>query len=132
MTEPILSIPVQEYVDREIARTVEHERALLAEQLRFVGQQFVTLEQARSVAAEVVELRLESMNKFREEAEKDAETYIRRDIHERDIGRIEDKVTINTRSQDRQGGTTDLARWIVPTLPSLIAAGLALYAILSK
>ena len=132
MTDPQLSIPVQQYIDREIARSVEHEREIMAEKLRFVGQQFVTLEQARVIAAEVVEVRLEGMNKFRAEAEKDAETYIRRDIHERDIGRIEDKVTINTRSQDRQGGTTDLARWILPSLPSLIAAGLALYAILSR
>lgn len=51
--ELLLHIPVQEYIDREITRAIAHERELNSEKLRYIGEQFLTADQARVVAESV-------------------------------------------------------------------------------
>lgn len=106
--EPYLRIAVRDYVDRELARSVEHERELLAKDFASVADKFVTIEAARRIA-------LDAVRDSRDEAQR--------------LAAVIDPLRA---ANERIGGATAFGAFTLERIISLIAIAIALYAVLSR
>ena len=113
--DPQIRIAVRDYVDREVARaTAQLER------------HFVSVEAARVIAETTVNVRLEGMNEFREENRRNTASFVRREVHEKDIETLRSLVLPLTENTQRLGGATDLGRGVISLIVALSALGVAL------
>ena len=117
--EPHLRIAVREYVDREVARAVAQ-----------ADRNVVTVEAARVIAERAVNARLEEMNQFREENRRNTLAFVRQDVHDKDIEKLELLIAPLQKAGQRFTGATELGRFPLEPLMALAAIGIALYAVL--
>ena len=75
---PYVSIGVREY----IAETVKHERELADERQKAWSEKFLSIEEARRLAKEEQDHRLEGMNEFRDTLKDQQGTFITRSVWE--------------------------------------------------
>ena len=114
--QPHVSINVRDYVDLTIA----HQREIFIERERFLAEKFVTIEEARTLAKIEQDRRLESMNEFREQLNKQANTFVTRELLDGYLNAIRQELkTLETISSKNEGGIVARA-WFVPSGPALI------------
>lgn len=117
--EPVLRIAVRDYVDREVARASrESER------------HFVTIESARVIAETAVNARLEEMNNFREENRRNTLNFVRQDVHDKDMEKVEALILPLTKGAARFAGATTFGAFTLERLMALAAIAIAVYAVL--
>ena len=124
-----LSVPVREYIDREIKREIQHEREMAAERQRFSDHQFVTIEEARRIAKVEQDRRLEGMNEFREQLNRQAATFVTHDILHSELKIVNEKIAPLCKAADRSEGSSSVTHWLAPSAPSLIALGISAVAL---
>lgn len=132
-----LSVPVREYIDREIKREIQHEREMAAERQRYSEREFVTIEEARRLAKVEQDRRLESMNEFREQLNSQAATFVTRDMMAAESAAIRETIKPLVKAADRSEGSAGTLRWFAPSGPvivssiiSVISFGIAVLALL--
>jgi len=119
--EPVLRIAVREYVDREIARAIAQSE-----------RHFVTIESARVIAEGAVNARLEEMNQFREENRRNTLAFVRQDVHDKDIEKIEALILPLTSGAARSSGVMDFGRFTLERIMAGIALVVAIIVWLTK
>ncbi len=125
-TAPKVSLSVRDYVDLAIT----HERELNDERQRFIGEKFLTIEESRRLAKIEQDRRLEQMNEFREENRKLTSTFVTREVHEKDLGFINIRLSPLVSAAERQEGFRGVQHWLAPNAPVLISLGIAIVALL--
>ncbi len=115
-----MEVSLQEYIDIRI-KSIERQIEDLS---RFTAQHFELSERANEKAKEVMEIRLEGMNEFRSQIDKERTSYATKEMVEREVRLAGARIKRLEMSNSFSSGRMWMAMAgfaIVPTIISLIA-----------
>lgn len=123
---PRLSLPIREYIDREIERAIAHQREIS-------DFRFVTIEESRRLAKIEQDRRLDQMNEFREENRKLTNTFVSRELHDRDLNVLRERydpfVLAEVGSSGERTGGRRMRELFFPNAPTVISMVIAVFAL---
>jgi hypothetical protein len=124
---PRLSLPIREYIDREIERAIVHQREIS-------DFRFVTIEESRRLAKIEQDRRLDQMNEFREENRKLTNTFVTRELHDKDLNAIRERyepfVLAEVGGVGERTGSRNVRELFFPNIPTVVSTIVAVFALL--